>query len=163
MIAPKCLSMFSILALFHDLAQAAPTNEECSPVGSTRTGNIPCAARATFRFGENDVVGKLGSTEGVTFVDAVVDKVDGERRLLNLTVQAVGGDVIYDERSEGGALSGEFASLNLKENRSCPFDSIETSRSKTQNSSGAVSGSRCSCSRRALRRAATPATLPSRI
>jgi len=50
MIAPKCLSMFSILALFHDLAQAAPTNEECSPVGSTR----PCAAaRATFRFGEN--------------------------------------------------------------------------------------------------------------
>ena len=54
-------------------------------------------------------------------MDAVVDKVDGERRLLNLTVQAVGGDVIYDERSEGGALSGEFASLNLKENRSTDF------------------------------------------
>ena len=36
MIAPKCLSMFSILALFHDLAQAALFNEECSPVGSTR-------------------------------------------------------------------------------------------------------------------------------
>ena len=171
MIAPKCLSMFSILALFHDLAQTALFNEECSPVGSTRSGGTgqPCAARATFRFGENDV-GKLGSTEGVTFVDAVVDKVDGERRLLNLTVQAVGGDVIYDEKSEGGALSGEFASLNLKENRStdfrltfsepltAPFWSFASLTSTSRWSQTASSGSR-----RALRRAATPATLPSRI